>query len=218
MTSFSGEKLTCIRGERTVFTNLNFSINEGEVLYLIGPNGSGKSTLLRLMAGLLNPVNGVLTWNDKDIRDDEGLFKSRIHYVGHQDSIKTALTVEENLRFWAEINSDIKEKSTVQEALEQFSLDNLSTLPARFLSAGQRKRLNLARICATWAPLWLLDEPSNSLDSDSVNTLTAAISTHQKKGGIVAIASHENLDVHSNSLDISMFTNFKIKSRDYDDW
>jgi heme exporter protein A len=201
-----------------VFTNLNFSINEGEVLYLIGPNGSGKSTLLRLMAGLLNPVNGVLTWNDKDIRDDEGLFKSRIHYVGHQDSIKTALTVEENLRFWAEINSDIKEKSTVQEALEQFSLDNLSTLPARFLSAGQRKRLNLARICATWAPLWLLDEPSNSLDSDSVNTLTAAISTHQKKGGIVAIASHENLDVHSNSLDISMFTNFKIKSRDYDDW
>jgi len=170
------------------------------------------------MAGLLNPVNGVLTWNDKDIRDDEGLFKSRIHYVGHQDSIKTALTVEENLRFWAEINSDIKEKSTVQEALEQFSLDNLSTLPARFLSAGQRKRLNLARICATWAPLWLLDEPSNSLDSDSVNTLTAAISTHQKKGGIVAIASHENLDVHSNSLDISMFTNFKIKSRDYDDW
>ena len=218
MTSFSGEKLTCIRGERTVFTNLNFSINEGEVLYLIGPNGSGKSTLLRLMAGLLNPVNGVLTWNDKDIRDDEGLFKSRIHYVGHQDSIKTALTVEENLRFWAEINSNIKEKSTVQEALEQFSLDNLSTLPARFLSAGQRKRLNLARICATWAPLWLLDEPSNSLDSDSVNTLTAAISTHQKKGGIVAIASHENLDVHSNSLDISMFTNFKIKSRDYDDW
>ena len=201
-----------------MFTNLNFSINEGEVLYLIGPNGSGKSTLLRLMAGLLNPVNGVLTWNDKDIRDDEGLFKSRIHYVGHQDSIKTALTVEENLRFWAEINSDIKEKSTVQEALEQFSLDNLSTLPARFLSAGQRKRLNLARICATWAPLWLLDEPSNSLDSDSVNTLTAAISTHQKKGGIVAIASHENLDVHSNSLDISMFTNFKIKSRDYDDW
>ena len=201
-----------------MFTNLNFSINEGEVLYLIGPNGSGKSTLLRLMAGLLNPVNGVLTWNDKDIRDDEGLFKSRIHYVGHQDSIKTALTVEENLRFWAEINSDIKEKSTVQEALEQFSLDNLSTLPARFLSAGQRKRLNLARICANWAPLWLLDEPSNSLDSDSVNTLTAAISTHQKKGGIVAIASHENLDVHSNSLDISMFTNFKIKSRDYDDW
>ena len=218
MTSFSGEKLTCSRGERTVFTNLNFSINEGEVLYLKGPNGSGKSTLLRLMAGLLNPVNGVLTWNDKDIRDDEGLFKSRIHYVGHQDSIKTALTVEENLRFWAEINSDIKEKSTVQEALEQFSLDNLSTLPARFLSAGQRKRLNLARICATWAPLWLLDEPSNSLDSDSVNTLTAAISTHQKKGGIVAIASHENLDVHSNSLDISMFTNFKIKSRDYDGW
>lgn len=218
MTSFSGEKLTCIRGERTVFTNLNFSINEGEVLYLKGPNGSGKSTLLRLMAGLLNPVNGVLTWNDKDIRDDEGLFKSLIHYVGHQDSIKTALTVEENLRFWAEINSNIKEKSTVQEALEQFSLDNFSTLPARFLSAGQRKRLNLARICATWAPLWLLDEPSNSLDSDSVNALTAAISTHQKKGGIVAIATHENLDVHSNSLDISMFTNFKKNSSDYDGW
>ncbi|HIF60192.1 MAG TPA: heme ABC exporter ATP-binding protein CcmA [Rhodospirillales bacterium] len=218
MTSFSGKKLTCIRGERVVFNDLDFSINEGEVLYLKGPNGSGKSTLLRLMAGLLRPVNGTLTWNNKNIYQDEGLFRSLTHYVGHQDAVKTALTVEENLRFWAEMNSDIKEKSTVQKALQEFSLDSFSTLPARFLSAGQRKRLNLARLCTTWAPLWLLDEPSNSLDSDSVNVLTAAISTHQKKGGIVAIATHENLDVHSNSLDISMFTNFKIKSRDYDGW
>ena len=215
MTSFLGEKLTCIRGERVIFTNLNFSINEGEVLYLKGPNGSGKSTLLRLMAGLLPPTSGALTWNNKDINDDEGLFRSLIHYVGHQDAIKTGLTVEENLHFWAEMNSYMKEAGTVQKALTEFSLDNLSTLPARFLSAGQRKRLNLARLSATSAPLWLLDEPSNSLDSDSVKILSRAISEHQQKGGMVAIATHEKLDINSNTLNLSMFTDFKASARGY---
>ena len=215
MTSFLGEKLTCIRGERVIFTNLNFSINEGEVLYLKGPNGSGKSTLLRLMAGLLPPTSGALTWNNKYINDDERLFRSLIHYVGHQDAIKTGLTVEENLHFWAEMNSYMKEAGTVQKALKEFSLDNLSTLPARFLSAGQRKRLNLARLSATSAPLWLLDEPSNSLDSDSVKILSRAISEHQQKGGMVAIATHEKLDINSNTLTLSMFTDFKASARGY---
>ena len=215
MTSFLGEKLTCIRGERVIFTNLNFSINEGEVLYLKGPNGSGKSTLLRLMAGLLPPTSGALTWNNKYINDDERLFRSLIHYVGHQDAIKTGLTVEENLHFWAEMNSHMKEAGTVQKALKEFSLDNLSTLPARFLSAGQRKRLNLARLSATSAPLWLLDEPSNSLDSDSVKILSRAISEHQQKGGMVAIATHEKLDINSNTLNLSMFTDFKASARGY---
>jgi heme exporter protein A len=99
--------------------------------------------------------------------------------------------------------------------LKEFSLDNLSTLPARFLSAGQRKRLNLARLSATSAPLWLLDEPSNSLDSDSVKILSRAISEHQQKGGMVAIATHEKLDINSNTLNLSMFTDFKASARGY---
>ncbi len=218
MTSFSGKKLTCVRSGRIVFTSLNFMISQGEVLYLKGPNGSGKSTLLRLMAGILRPSNGALTWNNNDIHDDEGLFRSRVHYVGHQDAIKAGLTVEENIRFWVEMNYCMKEKYSIQTALKVFSLDNLSTLPARFLSAGQRKRLNLARLSATYAPLWLLDEPTNSLDSDSVRILSRAISDHQQNGGMVAIATHEDLDLKDNVLNLSEFTNLRAPPQGYNAW
>jgi len=213
MTNFSGKKLTCVRGERIVFTDLDFSIDEGKILCLKGPNGSGKSTLLRVMAGLLRPINGKLLWNDSSIYDDEGFFRSLIHYVGHQDAIKSALTVEENLKFWAEINSGGIDKDCVQKSLKQFCLESISKLPARYLSAGQRRRLNLSRLCSTWAPLWLLDEPANSLDMESLDILFSVISDHVNKGGMVAIATHENIDVNSNSLDITMFADPKIPSR-----
>ena len=209
MADFIGQELTCIRGERVVFSDLSFAIGEGEVLYLRGPNGSGKSTLLRLMAGLLRPTNGTILWNGENARDDAETFRGLLHYVGHQDAIKTALTVEENLTFWAEMSGVDPEKRAVGEALEEFSLGHLSTLPARFLSAGQRKRLNLARICASPAPLWLLDEPSNSLDTESLGALRSAISAHQEKGGLVAVATHEELGSDTNVLDISEFTKKK---------
>ena len=206
MAEFTGQDLTCIRGERVVFSKLAFSIDEGEVLYLQGPNGSGKSTLLRLMAGLLRPVSGELLWGGENTRDDPEIFRGRLHYVGHQDAVKTALTVEENLTFWAGMSGAEPEKRLVRDALKTFSLTHLAALPARFLSAGQRKRLNLARICASAAPLWLLDEPANSLDTDSVVALRHAIAAHQDKGGMVAVATHEELVSDSNILDISEFT------------
>ncbi|MDP7601206.1 MAG: heme ABC exporter ATP-binding protein CcmA [Rhodospirillales bacterium] len=207
MAEFTGNDLTCIRGERVVFAKLAFAIGEGEVLYLRGPNGSGKSTLLRLMAGLLRPVGGQILWNGESTLEDAKTFRGLLHYVGHQDAIKTALTVEENLTFWAEMSGVDPAKRSVGEALENFSLSHLASLPARFLSAGQRKRLNLARICASPAPLWLLDEPANSLDKASVDALRSAITAHQEKGGLVAVATHEELSPESDVLDISEFTN-----------
>ncbi len=206
MTKFVGEDLTCIRGERVVFSALNFSIDEGEVLYLQGPNGSGKSTLLRLMAGLLRPISGSLLWNGESIRDDAEHFRGLLHYIGHQDAVKTALTVEENLSFWAEMSGVDPENRSIKDALKTFSLSHLASLPARFLSAGQRKRLNLARLCASSAPLWLLDEPSNSLDTDSVAALRGVIEAHQDKGGMVAVATHEELVSDTNILDFDDFT------------
>lgn len=210
MTKFSGKQLTCVRGERVVFTNLEFSINEGEILNLIGPNGSGKSTLLRLMASLLRPIDGSLIWCGRDIYDDEGSFQTITHYIGHQDAVKAGLTVEENLRFWSAINSNKNEPYKVTDALGRFALEDFSNLPARLLSAGQRKRLNLARICSTWKPLWLLDEPFNSLDAESQKALHDAISMHQKSGGLVVMASHGEMGIDCNILDISNFTETKI--------
>ena len=209
MDIFSGESLTCIRGDRVVFTNLNFSIEEGEVLNLRGPNGSGKSTLLRLMAGLISPLEGKLIWNGSEVQIQERDFCIYFHYVGHQDAIKNALTVEENLRFWSDLRSLGKNEYMIERALDTFSLTDLSSLPARFLSAGQRKRLNLARLCTTTAPLWILDEPANSLDKASSEILDDLIKTHQKDGGILAIATHDIVMPGSKILNITDFSNTK---------
>jgi len=205
MTEFSGMDLTCIRGERLVFTELSFSIKKGQILHLKGPNGSGKSTLLRLMAGLIRPTKGVVLWKKENILSEPELFHRALHYVSHQDAVKAALTVEENLTFWAKMGNVDKEERFVDEALIKFSLNHLASLPTRFLSAGQCKRLNLSRICATKAPLWLLDEPSNSLDSESLDILNEVILAHQRAGGLTAIATHDDLGLNCNSLDVSMF-------------
>ena len=209
MDVFSGESLTCIRGDRVVFTNLNFSIEEGEVLNLQGPNGSGKSTLLRLMAGLISPLEGKLIWNGSDVQIQERDFCVYFHYVGHQDAIKNALTVEENLRFWSDLRSLGRNEYMIKRALDTFSLTDLSSLPARFLSAGQRKRLNLTRLCTTTAPLWILDEPANSLDKESSEILDDLIKIHQKDGGILAIATHDIVMPGSKILNITDFSNTK---------
>lgn len=209
MDVFSGESLTCIRGDRVVFTNLNFSIEEGEVLNLQGPNGSGKSTLLRLMAGLISPLEGKLIWNGSEVQIQERDFCIYFHYVGHQDAIKNALTVEENLRFWSDLRSLGQNEYMIKRALDTFSLTDLSSLPARFLSAGQRKRLNLTRLCATTAPLWILDEPANSLDKASSEILFDLIKAHQKEGGILAIATHDIVMPGSKILNITDFSNTK---------
>jgi heme exporter protein A len=209
MDVFSGESLSCIRGDRVVFTNLNFSIEEGEVLNLQGPNGSGKSTLLRLMAGLISPLEGKLIWNGREIQIQERDFCVYFHYVGHQDAIKNALTVEENLRFWSDLRSLGRNEYMIKRALDTFSLTDLSSLPARFLSAGQRKRLNLTRLCTTTAPLWILDEPANSLDKESSEILDDLIKIHQKDGGILAIATHDIVMPGSKILNINDFSNAK---------
>lgn len=205
MTLFTGSDLTCIRGERTVFHALEFVVAEGEALYLKGPNGSGKSTLLRVMAGLLRVISGSLEWSSVSVDDDWDGFRERLHYVGHRDAIKGALTVEENLRFWAAMRDIEAEKQSIGPALETFGISHLASLRARFLSAGQARRLNLARLVATAAPIWLLDEPATSLDAESAVALEKAIESHRQKGGLIVMATHEAVPADAKALDVSVF-------------
>ena len=198
MDGFSGDNLTCIRGERTVFVGLNFALAAGDVLYLLGPNGSGKSSLLRMMAGFIRPAAGRLIWNGEDVMDDLSLHRSRVSYVGHLDAIKGVLTVAENLSFWAELAG---RADTVEDALNRFSLARLATTPARFLSAGQRRRLNLARLLAAPSPLWLLDEPATALDTESAEILATVIAAHQGTGGFVVQATHDEPPEGAMTLD-----------------
>ena len=171
--TFAGEGLSCVRGERWVFGGVNFAVAPGGALVLEGPNGSGKSSLLRLAAVLLQPAEGRLLWDGRNIADDPEAHRGRIVYVGHLDALKAALTVHDNLAFWARLGGAAA--AVTDAALARIGLDHLADLPARFLSAGQRRRLNLARLLLGRAPLWLLDEPTTSLDAAATAILADII-------------------------------------------
>jgi len=156
----AAENVAVFRGERLVFRDLGFRLGVGGALVLAGPNGSGKSTLLRLLAGLVRPAAGRVLWDGTDAFSDIAGHGRRVTYVGHQDAVKPGLTVTENLRFAAAVSG-----RPIAAALAAVGLEALADLPARMLSAGQKRRLALSRLVLSAAPLWLLDEPTLGLDT-----------------------------------------------------
>ncbi len=209
MTQFTGRNLVCVRGERRVFAGLDFAVDAGGALVLAGANGSGKSSLLRLMAGLLPPASGTLSWDGAATAADPEAHRARLHYVGHLDAVKPVLTVAENLRFWAGLRPGRRAGNpgdSVGPALETFGIAHLADVPGRFLSAGQKRRLTLARIVTAPAPLWLLDEPTTALDEAATASLEAAIAGHRAGGGMVVVATHTKMAVDgARVLDLSGF-------------
>lgn len=204
MTLFEGRDLTCVRGERQVFTGLGFAVPPGGAMILHGPNGSGKSSLLRLMAGLLKPAQGSLAWDDRPVSDDPEAHRARLHYLGHLDAVKPVLSAAENLAFWAVAQGD--SAGGVAAALERIGLTGLSDVPARLFSAGQRRRLALARLFLARGGLWLLDEPSVGLDEDSIGRLQVGLADHRQAGGRVVVATHTAIDLPgAERLDLAAF-------------
>ena len=203
MNDFSGKNLVCVRGERTVFQGLDFKLESGGALVLVGANGSGKSSLLRLMAGLLPPAEGTITWNGEDTTEDPESHGGRLHYVGHLDAVKPVLDVAENLAFWAGLRSG----GAGMAALEAFGISHLADVPGRFLSAGQKRRVSLARIVVRPAPLWLLDEPTTALDKATIKRLEGTIARHRDGGGMVVISTHSDMGLDAfQMLDLGDFS------------
>lgn len=202
MPRFTGHDLSCFRGGRLVFAGVSFELEDGDALILKGPNGSGKSTLLRLMAGLLNATQGDIRWSHGDgtIFDDPDHHNAHIHYLGHADAIKPVLTVRENVAFWARLRT---KTPSVTSALAAFGISQLAEVPGQFLSAGQRRRVNLARVLAAPASLWLLDEPATALDADAVDILRDVIATHRAGGGMVVASTHQDLGLE-DSTDLAL--------------
>lgn len=195
MAEFSFDKLSLERAERLVADGLRARAQSGEVLLLVGPNGSGKSSLLRALAGLMLPVAGRITWDGADIAKSADAHRARLAFVGHQDAVKPGLTTAENLHFWASMGG-----GDARAALSAFKLNNLADRPARFLSAGQRRRLALSRLTLRHRALWLLDEPITALDADSRAAFQALLKAHLDRGGIAVIATHDELGVAAHRL------------------
>jgi heme exporter protein A len=178
------ENLGCQRGGREVFAGLNFSLDAGEALIVTGRNGAGKSSLLRLIAGLVRAASGRIELSGGNA---DATIGEQAHYLGHQDAAKPALTVIENLRFWIEFFGG---GTPAAGALDAVGLRPLADLPAAYLSAGQKRRLALARLVAVSRPLWLLDEPTSTLDSASQIRLADLMRAHLAGGGLIVAAAH----------------------------
>jgi heme exporter protein A len=177
-------ELACVRGGRTVLSALSFTVDAGQALLVSGPNGAGKSSLLRAVAGLVRLTAGQLALEDGD---PDATLAEQAHYLGHQDALKPALTVAENLEFWTRYLDGGRKTTT---ALDAVGLGGIAHLPAAYLSAGQRRRLSIARLIAVDRPLWLLDEPTSALDAAAQTMLAGLMRSHLTGGGMILAATH----------------------------
>jgi heme exporter protein A len=192
MIRLAAADLTCKRGGRELFSGLSFALAGGEAMTVTGRNGSGKSSLLRMIAGLLRPETGQILLEGGDTELPVG---EQAHYLGHQDALKPSLTVGENLRFWSAYLGPAENSPAL--ALERVGLQDLADLPAAYLSAGQRRRLSLARLLTVHRPLWLLDEPTAALDTEGQGRLAEVMRVHLARGGLILAAVHGTIGLPS---------------------
>ena len=182
--------LACHRGGRDVFSGLGFAVASGEALTITGRNGAGKSSLLRTIIGLARIAHGRIALEGGD---PELTVAEQAHYLGHYDALKPSLSVRENLHFWAGFLGG--ESADIRPALDAVGLDELADLPAAYLSAGQRRRLSIARLLAVKRPIWLLDEPTSTLDASAQQRLAGLMRAHLDDGGLILAATHSPLDL-----------------------
>lgn len=201
------EDLACRRGGRVLFAGVDLALAPGDAALVVGRNGSGKSSLLRVLTGLIPAFAGRIVWRGEDVRAEPEAYRAAMRYVGHADGLQTALSVIENLAYWARLGGADSGRSALLDGLAAVGLEDLADLPARLLSAGQRRRLALARPIATSTEspgLWLLDEPTVALDAPSIERIETAIRDYREAGGIVVASTNAPLNLpDAQRLDIS---------------
>ncbi|WP_151670333.1 cytochrome c biogenesis heme-transporting ATPase CcmA [Nitrincola schmidtii] len=186
--------LFCERDDRVLFNNLNFSVFPGEILQVEGQNGSGKTTLLRILSGLSRHYEGEILWRGVSVTEQAEQFRRELLYFGHNAGVKAVLTPEENLAWYAALDTDI-DLQHIPNALNAVGLQGFEDVPCHMLSAGQNRRVSLARLYLSRAPLWILDEPFTAIDKKGVAAKEALLLEHAARGGTVMLTTHHELDL-----------------------
>lgn len=195
--------LFCERDDRVLFNNLNFSVYPGEILQVEGQNGSGKTTLLRILSGLSRHYEGNIFWRGTAVTEQTERFRRELLYFGHQAGVKAVLTPEENLTWYAALDADI-DLQHIPDALNAVGLKGFEDVPCHMLSAGQNRRVSLARLYLSRAPLWILDEPFTAIDKKGVAAQEALLLQHAARGGSVLLTTHHELDLRRHVRRINL--------------
>ncbi|CAI2467737.1 cytochrome c biogenesis heme-transporting ATPase CcmA [Serratia plymuthica] len=186
------KSLSCVRDERTLFSELSFTVKPGEIIQVEGPNGAGKTSLLRILAGLAQPESGEVCWRGQNTLRHRENYHQDLLFLGHQPGIKTMLTPFENLQFYQAVRA-APDRQAIWRALEQVGLVGYEDLPVVQLSAGQQRRVALARLWLSECPLWILDEPLTAIDKQGVAELISLFEQHAQQGGMVLLTTHQDL-------------------------
>ena len=203
MSFFEIKNISCIRGNKLLFKNLNFKINNKELLVIKGANGSGKTTLLKILSGLLKPISGSIIINKKNINILKDEYFKYFEYIGHENAIKNALTVKENLNFYLKIKRNLATKN-FEKAIKIFNLKNLLDIKIENLSAGEKRRISLSRLILSNSKIWFLDEPTNGLDKINTVIFFKILKQHLQLNGLAIVASHDDVKIKNKNINLSV--------------
>ena len=203
MSFFEIKNISCIRGNKLLFKNLNFKINNKELLVIKGANGSGKTTLLKILSGLLKPISGSIIINKKNINILKDEYFKYFEYIGHENAIKTALTVRENLNFYLKIKRNLATKN-FEKAIKIFNLKNLLYIKVENLSSGEKRRVSLSRLILSNSKIWFLDEPTNGLDKINTVNFFKILKQHLQLNGLAIVASHDDVKIKNKNINLSV--------------